>query len=335
MKLKRFVFKKWKFFVILFVFLILFIFFKVKNKNNNFKTATVQKGKISEELVLSGEINATNYAKLSFETSGKIIYVAVSEGDIVKKGKLLSKLDTTLLNSNYQIALSNLRLYEAVAANVYDQVKNHSNDETFVQKELRTTAEVNKDKAYESVLQAKRNLDGASLVAPFNGIITYVAHPYGGVYSTLGTTEIEIIDPSTIYFSVLADQTEIIKLTKGQKVSVVLDAFSDQVYKGIVTNLSFVPKEGESGSVYQVKVSFEGINLQDSRFKIGMTGDAQFIVSEKEDAFYVPTNFVKQDKTGNYLKINKKDKLYIKTGIESSDFIEVIGDVEEGLVIYD
>ena len=321
--------------VFLLIIAIIITFLISKKNNFSLKTATIQKGNISEELILSGDISASNYAKLAYETSGKVSYIGVKEGETVKKGKLLSKLDTTVLNSSYQIALSNLRIYDATAQNILDQVKNHSSDETYSQKDSRTTAEANKDKAYEAVISAKRNLDGASIYAPFNGIVTFVAHPFSGVFVSFGATEIEIIDPTTMYFSVLADQTEVTKLINGQKVQIVLDSFEDKTYEGKVYNISFVPKIGESGSVYSVKVLFSGVNLLDSKFKIAMTGDAKFVTSEKENAFYVPSNFVKQDKNGNFVKLNQKDKLYIKIGIESSDFTEIVGDIEEGLVVYD
>ncbi|KKP47727.1 MAG: Secretion protein HlyD [Candidatus Woesebacteria bacterium GW2011_GWA1_33_30] len=327
--------KKWKLLSVLLIIAIIITFLISKKNNFSLKTATIQKGNISEELILSGDISASNYAKLAYETSGKVSYIGVKEGETVKKGKLLSKLDTTVLNSSYQIALSNLRIYDATAQNILDQVKNHSSDETYSQKDSRTTAEANKDKAYEAVISAKRNLDGASIYAPFNGIVTFVAHPFSGVFVSFGATEIEIIDPTTMYFSVLADQTEVTKLINGQKVQIVLDSFEDKTYEGKVYNISFVPKIGESGSVYSVKVLFSGVNLLDSKFKIAMTGDAKFVTSEKENAFYVPSNFVKQDKNGNFVKLNQKDKLYIKIGIESSDFTEIVGDIEEGLVVYD
>ena len=311
-------------------------FFFFKNKNKDIKAVNIQKGNLKEEMILSGQINATNYAKLSFETSGKIVFVGTTEGDKINKGKLISKLDTTVLNSSYQIALSNLRAYEATVANIHDQVKGHDSDESYAQKDLRTTAEVNKDKAYESVLQAKRNLDGASLYAPFNGIITYLAHPFSGVYTSLGTVEAEIIDPSTIYFDVLADQTEATRLSVGQKVEIVLDSFEDKNFEGQVSNISFVPKNGESGSVYSVKVSFVNIDLVNSQFKMAMTGDSKFVVSEKKDVLFVPNNYVKQDKDGRFVKTTTKgEKIYIETGIESEEYTEIIGNVTEGRVVYD
>ncbi|HCR35457.1 hypothetical protein A2130_01525 [Candidatus Woesebacteria bacterium GWC2_33_12] len=331
----KFIRKKWKIISIL-VVVAFIVFFVFNNNNKEIKSAVIQKGKMSEEIILSGEVNAINYAKLGYETSGKISYVGVREGENVKKGRLLTKLDTTVLNSSYQIALSNLRIYDATAQNILDQVKNHDKDETYAQKDLRTTAEANKDKAYESMLQAKRNLDGAYIYAPFNGIVTFVAHPFTSVFVSFGTTEIEIIDPTTMYFSVLADQTEVTKVVNGQKVQIVLDSFEEKKFEGEVESISFVPKLGESGSVYSIKVNFIGLNLLESKFKIAMTGDAKFVVLEKENVLFVPSNYIKQDKTGEYLKTNSKDgKIYIKSGISSEDMTEIIGDINKGMVVYD
>ncbi|MEK7169081.1 MAG: efflux RND transporter periplasmic adaptor subunit [Patescibacteria group bacterium] len=334
--IKKFLSKHGKKIAIVLIILLGILFFVFRNNKKEVKTTEIKRGDLKEELILSGEVSATNYAKLAFETSGKIVYVGVKEGEKVNKGRLISKLDSTVLNSNYQIAMSNLRISNATAQNILDQVKDNSNDETFAQKDTRTTAEANKDKAYEAVIVAKRNLDGASLYAPFNGIVTYLAHPFVGVYTSLGAVEAEIIDSSTIYFDVLADQTEVTRLSVGQKVEIVLDPFEDKTFEGKVSNISFVPKIGESGSVYSVKVDFVNVDLINSQFKMSMTGDSKFVVSEKKDILFVPNNYIKQDKNGNFIKKNKKgEKIYITTGIESEDNTEITGEVKEGLVVYD
>lgn len=334
--MKSLVLKRWKLLTVLLIVAGIILFFVIKNNNKEVKTAEIKKGDLKEELILSGEVNATNYAKLAFETSGKIVYVGVKEGERVNKGRLISKIDSTVLNSNYQIARSNLRAYEATAQNILDQVKGNDDDESYSQKDTRTTAEANKDKAYEAVIVAKRNLDGANLYAPFGGIVTYLAHPFSGVYTSLGAVEAEIIDPNTMYFDVLADQTEVTKLSVGQKVEIVLDSFEKKTFEGKVENISYVPKLGESGSVYAVKVSFVNTDLINSGFKISMTGDAKFTISEKKNILHVPNSFVKQDKNGSFIKKNKKgEKIYIETGIESEDNTEVTGDIKEGLIVYD
>jgi HlyD family secretion protein len=334
---KNFVKKHWKKLIVLLLVVVisLAIFWGRKSKTE-VKKETIKKGQIKEELILSGEVNATYYAKLSFETSGKIIYIGVKEGEEVRRGKLLTKLDTTILNSAYQQALAALRIKEATVANIHDQVKGHSGDETYAQKDVRTTAEAAKDSAYESVIQAKRSLDGASIFAPFNGIVTYLANPFVGVNASVTQTQVEIIDPESMYFEVLADQTEVTRLKPGQSVEMVLDSFEEKTFKGIIENISFVPKGGETGSSYSIKVKFEDVDLKNSMFRIGMSGDAKFVVAEKDDAYYVPSDFVNTDKGGKYIKLESKNgKKYIETGLESEDDTEIIGDFKEGQTVYD
>lgn len=332
----NFLIKRWKISLLVLVLVVGGIYLINRNKSKEVKTATIQKGHIQEELILSGTVTATNYAKLAFETGGKVTYVGVKEGEEVKKGKLLSKLDTTLLNSEYQKALSDLRYYEANVEYVHDTVKDHATDETFLQKNDRTYSEVNKDKAYENVIKAKRNLDGASLYAPFDGIISMVAYPFAGPNILATVPQIEIIDPSTMYLDVSADQTEVTKLSVGQKVNVVLDSFEDKTFEGEIETISFAPESGESGSTYSIKVKFVGVDLKNSSFRIGMTGDAKFITAEKDDVLYVDSSFVNSDKQGKYVMTNPKNgKVYIEVGLESEDNTEIIGDIKEGQTLYD
>jgi membrane fusion protein (multidrug efflux system) len=335
-KLKKFVARKWKLLLVLLIAAGGILFFASRNNDKNLQTTEVQKGTVAEELFLSGFVTAKNYAKLSFETPGKIVYVGVSEGDKVVRGRLLSKLDTTVLNANYQVALSNLRAAQATVDNIHDQVKDHSGDETFAQKDLRTTAEVNKDKAYEAVIAAKRNLDGGSLYAPFNGIVTYLAHPFTGVYTSPTSHEVEIIDPETIYFEVLADQNEVGNVVDGQKVEIILDSFDDKRYSGVVDYVSYAPKVGEANIAYKIIVKFVSLDLKSVPFKIGMTGDAKFILKEKTESLFVPSNFVNSDIEGKYVKSdNKGTKIYVQTGLESEENTEIMGEISQGQVIYD
>lgn len=310
-------------------------YFSSKN-GNDLKTTTVQKGSISEELILSGTVNATNYAQLAFETSGKIVYVGVKEGDEVKKGKLLSKLDTTLLNSEYQKAMSDRRYTQANVENIHDQVKDNDDDESYTEKDTRTLSEVSHDKAYENVIKAKRSLDGASLFAPFDGIVTSVAYPFSGINVMATIAQIELIDPTTMYMFVLADQTEVTKLFVGQKVEVILDSFDDKSFEGKIDTISFTPIAGESGSLYSIKVSFVGVDLLTSRFKIGMTGDAKFITAEKDNVLFVPSGFVNSEKGEKYVRTNPKNgRVYVEIGLESEDDTQITGDIHEGQTLYD
>ncbi len=174
------------------------IFIVSKNRAKNVvDRATIQKGEVAQELILSGEIVATEHAQLVFPASGEIAWVNVKEGDWVKKGTALTSLNKTVLAATYQQALNNVRRYEANVDYVHDSLKDKDSTETFAEIDTRTTAEVAKDNAYDALRIAEYNLRNATLTAPFEGLVTYVAHPYSGVNVSFTETQIELINPST------------------------------------------------------------------------------------------------------------------------------------------
>jgi len=313
-------------------------YFGFRKSKNDVEESKVSLGLVAEELVLSGEIKATEHAKLYFLSSGKISWVGVKEGDLVKKGQALAKLDTTSLNAAFQIAQSNLRAAEANLAEVHDNVKDNDDDEDFATKNLRTAAEVAKDNAYDNFLAAQDALKNSTLVSPFNGVIIYLANSFSGATAIATQVQIEVVNPDTIHFKVLADQTEVVDILEGDKVSIIFDAYQDEEINGEVYDISYSPDPLESGVVYSVKVKLLDLKNGDHVYKIGMTGDAKFILQEKENTLFLPINFVQSDKNGDFVYLDKKlkNKLYINVGLEGEDRVEVYGDgVFEGLVVYD
>jgi RND family efflux transporter MFP subunit len=306
------------------------------NKSNGeVETATVERGDVVEELILSGEVKADEYAQLKFPASGKVAWVDVTEGEEVYKGQPLISMDKTVLNSALQTARSNLRSADATAERTLDDVKDNDDDETFTQKETRTIAEVAKDNAYEAVLVAEENMRNATLYAPFAGMVTFVANPFAGVNMLFSEIQVEVLNPETIYFDVSADQSEVNELHVGQKVNIVLDSFPEDTLEGKVVFISYTPKADEAGTVYKVRVNITGDNLaQQSR--IGMTGDAKFVLSEMEDVLWVPPEFVSSDKEGKYVNLSSvNNKVYIEVGAEGEERVEITGEVNEGDMVYD
>lgn len=304
---------------------------------DGFEESTVQKGTVTEELIISGEVFAEEDAKMSFPTSGKIIWVGVSEGDTVKKGQALMKLDTTSLNSTLQRARADLRAAEANVEEVHDDVKNHSGDETFAQKNDRTAAETAKDKAYEAVIIAENNLRDTTLIAPFTGVVTSLANPFSGVNVLATQTQIEVVNPETVHFRVDADQNDVFKIKAGDHVNVTFDAMPDKAMPGIVSFISYSPDEGEIGAVYSVRIDFTDLENSDLTYRVGMTGDASFLLDKKDDALWVPPTFIKSEDGKKYLLTERgKKKVFVEVGLDGEERTEVISpDIFEGMKIYD
>ncbi len=299
------------------------------------ETATVSRGTVKEELVLSGELKATANATMAFNQSGTVSWVGVKVGDSVKKGQALIKLDTTSTNAAYQQARSNLLAAEANVNYVHDNLKNKSDSETYSEKNTRVAAEVAHDNAYNTMLAAQKTLRDGSIYAPFAGIVAQLTNESAGVNVTAGAPQINIVNPTTLYFSVNADQTDVSHLHVGDTAVIALDSFLDEHITGVVSDISFTPSTADSGTVYPVRVTLS-VDNSTYKYKVGMTGDTTFTLSQKENVLSVPAKFVKSDKEGKYVYIDSKNtKKYIKVGIEGDDKTEIQGDISEGTVVYD
>lgn len=297
-------------------------------------SVVIQKGQVRHELILTGEIKAVEHVYLTFQSSGELYWMGVEKGDWVKKGQYLARLDPTNLQSKYEQAVADLRKAQATADNVLDQVKDNDDDETHVMKDLRTTAEATRDRAYRALEIAEENLRNGYLKAPFAGLITDIVLPFSGINTTYAQSQIEILNPETMYFDTQADQTEIKDLVVGQQVFILLDSYPDEEVEAVVKSVAYTPSTGEPGTVYQVEVAFQELDTE--KYRVGMTGDASFILGTKDDVLCIPPKYLNADKKGRYVKLDgENNRVYVEVGIEGETKVEIEGDISEGDTVYD
>ena len=305
------------------------------SRSKTTETFQVKRGDVSEEMILSGEIKAEKFAELYFQSGGQIAWVGVTEGQKVYQGQALIKLDTVKLSADLQRAYSDLRATQATLDKIHDEVKGHSGDETYSQREIRTAAEVANDKAFDAVTKAEQDLRNATLYAPFSGFVSFLSHSSAGINVSSAEKQIDILDPSTLFYEATADQTEITNLEVGNKVRIILDSFNDKEFEGEITYLGMSPKPDEVGSIYKVKIKF--LSSPDlGKVRVGMTGDARIILSTAENVLYIPAKFINNDTKGEFLHSGSpQNKTYIETGKEGEDVTEIVNGVDEGDLIYD
>jgi RND family efflux transporter MFP subunit len=309
-------------------------------RKNEVETAQIQKGTVKEELILSGEIQADEHVTLQFAASGLLNWVGVKEGDIVRKNQAIASLDSRQLKKNLEKYLNTY----GKTRNTFEQT--HDDNRNW---ELATNAE-ERERLGRIVANSQLDLDSAvldvelqdlalkfsTLTTPIAGIVTHVSNPFAGVNIIATQAKFEVVNPQTIFFSVVADQTEVTQIKEGEAVVVILDSFSEKTHVGRVKQVAYTPKEDDVSTVYEIKVEFENLDFSESAIRIGMTGDARFTLKQKDNALYVPTKFVNSDDQGKYLNLGKKNnKVYIETGLEGEDVIEIIGEIQEGATVYD
>jgi RND family efflux transporter MFP subunit len=261
------------------------------------KTAKVVRGELVVNVQSTGTVRSNNEAKLTTVSSGRVSKIFVEENEAVEKNKVLLELDSTAQTDKDYKRMAALSKKGFLAAQQAEQAR-----------ELWKNTFVN---------------------APFAGTIV---KKYIEAGETLygGTPAFLLADLNDMIFESKIDETDIGLLKAGQKAEVVLDA-----YKGsrIPATIIFIAKSSlevkEKGITYQVKARLDKTLLT---LRLGMTGDIYVKVANKSDVLMVPYTAIGDDKEGKYVYAPEKGravKKYVKTGLESYDFTEIISGIKE------
>ncbi|OGK22015.1 hypothetical protein A3C23_02900 [Candidatus Roizmanbacteria bacterium RIFCSPHIGHO2_02_FULL_37_13b] len=306
-----------------------------KNGTKNLLSAKVKRSDIEKTLTLSGNINVEEKTTLRFQTSGRLTYVGVKEGDFVKKNQLVAMLDQRTVKKSLEKDLND---YLKTRWD-FEQDKD-DNKYSVITDSVKRILEKSQFDLNNAVLDVELQslaVEYSKLFSPIEGIVTSVATPYAGVNITPTQAEIVIMNPKTIYLSAQADQDEIITIKEGMTGKLILDSYPNEEVQGTINKIAFTPSQGETGTVYEVKISIPFDN-SGSKFRLGMSGDITFVTEKKSNVLHIPVKFVFEENNKSYvniLKDKKKIKQPVKTGLETDEDFEITSGLADGDTIYD
>jgi RND family efflux transporter MFP subunit len=302
-------------------------------------TYTVTRETLQDVLVLSGKVDADEKVSLRFQSGGRLAWVGVKEGDVVKQYQGIASLDQRQLEKSLQKYLNTFSRERAD----FDQSLDDNDTLTIdLKQEVRDRAKRTLDQSQldlnNTILDVELQTlakEYAYLYSPIDGIITHVGAPAAGMNVAI-TDTFDVINPDTIFFALSADQTEVVRLGEGMLAKITLDAYPDEQIAGSITSIAFTPTTSETGTVYEVKMGISG--LQNMKYRLGMTGDAEFILKEIPNVVAIPFEYIIDENDKQYVnkKLNgKKVKIEIKTGNEYDGLVQVTDGLYAGDVIYE
>ena len=236
-------------------------------------------------LVASGYVVARRKATVASEITGKVVEVLIDEGNVVQAGDLLARLDSTLTESDLNLAKSRAVASEAaanaIAADLRDAERILARIQALQQKNFATEADLTKADARVAVLRAQQaqaqaqvqtaRLDAkrASEVlaqhhirAPFAGVVVErSAQPgemispisAGGGYTRTGICT--IVDMDSIEVEVDVNEAFIGRVRAGGAVSAVLDAYPEWTIPASV--IAIVPTANREKATVKVRIGFK------------------------------------------------------------------------------
>jgi HlyD family secretion protein len=246
----------------------------VSAKKNSSKPVEVRIEKVeARDLVASvtasGQIQPRTMVNVSADVTGKIVRLAVKEGDMVKKGDFLLQIDPEQVTAALQRSEAGLASAQAQAAqsqaNLLQATRNYERSMQLKQQsaalgvteeqleQLKTQAEVNKQlaeaanfgvaQARASVRDARQALSRTRIIAPMAGKITRLVVEEGetaiqGTLNKDAATLLTISDMSVLETKVKVDETDVARIGVGDSAVIQIDAFPDTTFIGRVVEIS-------------------------------------------------------------------------------------------------
>ena len=328
-------------------------------KKGNFKqvsTEEIQLREIIETVSATGKIYPEVEVSISSEVSGEIIELPIREGNQVKKGDLLVKINPDLIESalsraeaTYQNAQAGL---EQAEANLKQAKANYERNENLYNKGVISradwdqsiasyeTAVASKNSAYYSVKSAgatvnesRDNLRRTTIYAPMDGTISLLQAELGervvGTAQMTGTEILRVANLSNMEVEVDVNENDIVKVQIGDTAIVEVDAYLKKEFSGIVTEIANSAASNlaaDQVTNFKVKVRILDESYQDltegkpesySPFRPGMTATVDIITERRPKAVSAPISaIVIKTDTSS----TKRD--YTKTASSSSSITE-------------
>jgi RND family efflux transporter MFP subunit len=221
-------------------------------------------------LTASGYVVARRKAAVASKGTGTLVFLGVEEGDRVKKGQVIARLDDSDVLATLQRARENLRLAEA---DLNDAKQSLERQRILLQRDLVAQAEYDVaearykrvvasiDAARFAVKEAQVAVDNTRIVAPFDGTVLKknadvgeIVAPLAGAVSSRAAV-VTIADMSSLEVEADVSEANITRVSPDQNCEITLDAYPQQRYPGLVTKI--VPTADRAKATVLVKIRFK------------------------------------------------------------------------------
>ncbi len=284
-------------------------------------TATVaERGRVESTVSNSraGTVKARRRAQLSPEVGGRVLAITRREGERVRAGEVLLRLDPAVLEARLAMAGRELdaaraqrqqsclaaerlgrerdRLSRLAAAGVVssDQLDASSSGADTAAAACRAAA-ANIAQAAAAVDLTRREIAQTVLRAPFDGVVADLAVEVGE-WTTPSPPALpvppvlDVIDPDSLYVSAPMDEVDSARIQPGQPARVTVDSYPGRSFRGTVTRIApYVLDVEAQNRTVEIEVTLADAG-PDVRLLPGTSADVEVILAARDGVLRVPTS---------------------------------------------
>lgn len=301
------------------------------DKGKEVETAVIKEITLTETVSATGKVQPEIEVKISSEVSGEIIELPIKEGQAIKKGQLLVRVNPDLYESGVSRTAASLSTAKAGLSQADAQLKeakaNYDRNKRLLDKGVISksewdkivsayeVAQASKQSAYfgvqsagASVTEAQDNLNRTTIYSPVDGTISKLDTELGervlGTQQNIGTEILRVANLNNMEVEVDVNENDIVKVEIGDDAEIEVDAYLKRKFKGTVTSISNSASSeltADQVTNFKVKVRILKESYEDmlkgkpenySPFRPGMTATVDIITERKENIVAVPISAV-------------------------------------------
>ncbi|MBK9099067.1 MAG: efflux RND transporter periplasmic adaptor subunit [bacterium] len=255
-------------------------------------------GRSSAVLTASGYIVAQREASVSSKGTGVLVYLGVVEGDKVKKGQIIARLDDRDIVAQLDEAKSSLQLFQAQLNEIQN---NYNREKELFSRGLSSQQTLDQaETAYKSLLAnidiaeariraAEVALENMIIRAPFDGTVLTKNAEVGEIVAPFGASTtsraavVTIADMNSLMVEADVSESNIEKIKQDIDCEITLDSNPGKSYQGYVFKI--VPTADRSKATVLVKVAFKSY---DSNVLPEMSAKVSFLSEKSEEVDMTP-----------------------------------------------
>jgi len=282
---------------------------------------TVRKGVLSEKVVASGILEASEVLNLVSETQGKILKIYKEKGDRVVAGDIIAKVDDEVIAANVLTAEANYAQFEKDV----ERLTRLAQENAVTKRDLEQ-ATIGLKKAKADLTTAHKALDNTSIKAPISGYINSDNITVGQFIGNSASI-CEIVNNSKLKLNIKITEREVYKISLGQTVDVQLSVFPGKKFNGKITAIA---EKADAGMKFNVEITLN--NDESAHLKSGLYAEAILPVKNDETIIINKASIVgSMESPVVYVALNgKAAKRNLVIGQGNDKQIEVLSGLTDG-----
>ncbi|KPK99993.1 MAG: hypothetical protein AMJ90_09035 [candidate division Zixibacteria bacterium SM23_73_2] len=263
-------------------------------------TSVAKRGNLTIAINSTGVIEPTLTVELKSKASGEIIELPIEEGDIVKKGQLIARLDATTARNDYDQAEADLEVAKVSLSQATKQAERQKQlyerkliSELDYENSVLAKEEANSNlvRAQTAMEYAKERLSDTVIRSPIDGIILTKFVEKGQIIASAtsvvsgGTTIATVADMSKAFVRTSVDEVDIGQILPSQKATVIAETYPDREFYGAVMQIHPLAKVEQNVTTFDVTIE---VDNSEGLLMAGMNASVEIIAGFKENVILVP-----------------------------------------------